>query len=233
MQVLRRSLPEPGRYGIVVALIPGCVALSVIAAAGEAFSRKAPDAPPPVVRLLVVNRAHLEAPLLQASENDAGSIYRLAGVQTRWVNVVPGLSDDYAVDFIVVIVTGHESRLMAARLKDEILGFAARDSGIAFVLLDRVEDTASTYHASISRLLGRVIAHEVGHLLLPVDSHSDVGIMQRGVSLQSESLDYFTAVQAKTIRQRVASLAHKQQITSAALPVFPTVSASEGSQPSR
>jgi hypothetical protein len=127
-----------------------------------------------------------------------------------WVNAGPtDVAYDYAVDFIVMIVSGMDAGRIA-RSDQDAMGFAVRDStaagrvGMAFVLFDRVEDSASSHHVSISRVLGQVIAHELGHLLLPVNSHSKRGIMRAVWNLRSGLLEYFTTAQAQTIQRRLA-----------------------------
>jgi hypothetical protein len=46
------------------------------------------------------------------------------------------------------------------------------------VFLKQVQDFARTYHVDLSTLIAYVIAHEVGHLLLPATPHSETGLMQ-------------------------------------------------------
>lgn len=191
--------------------IVAIVGMTVMAGASMSGAQEALHPAPPKVRLLVVNRAKLRPEMLAAAEDDATTIYRAAGVQTIWVNAGPrDASYDYAVDFTVMIVSGHETRTMAAHKDQDAMGFAIGDStddsslnGMAFVLFDRVEDNATKHHVSISRVLGEVIAHEVGHLLLPLNSHSDRGIMRAAWNLRSSLLEYFTSAQADTIRQRL------------------------------
>jgi hypothetical protein len=186
------------------------VGVAVVAAASVSGAQDALH-PLPRVRLLAVNRAGLRAEMLAAAEDDATDVYRAAGVRTTWLNAGPqDSSNDYAIDFTLMIVSGHESRTVAAHTNQDAMGFALRDStddgslnGMAFVLFDRVEDNATKYHVSISRVLGAVIAHEVGHLLLPLNSHSDRGIMRASWNMKSSLLDYFTSAQAETIRQRL------------------------------
>jgi hypothetical protein len=80
----------------------------------------------------------------------------------------------------------------------------AGTGGMAFVLSDRVEGNAAKHHMSMSRVLGQVIAHEVGHLLLPANSHSERGVMRGVWNLRSGLLEYFTVAQAEAIQQRLA-----------------------------
>ena len=195
------------RSAVMVAI----AGVTVIARASSTVAQEVP-ASPPVVGVLVSNRANLRPEMLKAAEDDAATIYRVAGVQMTWVNVRPtDVGYDYAVDFIVMIVSGKEAGRIAARSDQDAMGFAKRDSndkagrgGMAFVLFDRVEDSASSHHVSISRILGQVIAHELGHLLLPGNSHSERGIMRAKWNLRSGLLEYFTAAQAEMIRQRLA-----------------------------
>jgi hypothetical protein len=51
-----------------------------------------------------------------------------------------------------------------------------------------------------TRLLGLVLAHEMGHVLLPVSSHLNSGIMREHVDVRSKTVEYFTAEQSDAIR---------------------------------
>jgi len=196
------------RSAVMVAI----ASLTVVARASSTVAQEVP-ASPPAVGVLVSNRANLRPEMLKAAEDDAATIYRAAGVQMTWVNVGPtDVGYDYAVDFIVMIVSGKEAGRMAARSNQDAMGFAIRDSndeagrgGIAYVIFDRVEDSASSHHVSISRVLGQVIAHELGHLLLPANSHSERGIMHDVWNMRSGLLEYFSTAQAEMIRRRLAS----------------------------
>lgn len=71
--------------------------------------------------------------------------------------------------------------------------------------------TASPDHPELNdgEMLGYVIAHELGHLLLGAHSHSDSGVMQahwRGPVLQAAARGalFFTPTQVATIRSRLS-----------------------------
>ena len=55
-------------------------------------------------------------------------------------------------------------------------------------------------------MLGHVVAHEMGHLLLPLHAHSSSGIMQAGLNMQLAAQGglFFTASQAYQIRTQLA-----------------------------
>ena len=80
---------------------------------------------------------------------------------------------------------------------------------IAYVFYDRVRTIAQKAHQVDGDPLGIVIAHEIGHLLLPYGSHSDTGLM-RGLWSAEEirRIDVrtlaFTPSQARDIRLRVS-----------------------------
>ena len=69
---------------------------------------------------------------------------------------------------------------------------------------------ARRYSDDFRRLLAQTIAHEVGHLLLPTDSHADRGIMQAHFGVRAYSASYFTAEQGVAIRARLAAAATRQ-----------------------
>jgi len=52
------------------------------------------------------------------------------------------------------------------------------------VLYDRVAAFAHTYHIKRQVLLGYTMAHELGHLLLPPNSHSNSGVMRASLDLE-------------------------------------------------
>jgi hypothetical protein len=55
---------------------------------------------------------------------------------------------------------------------------ATRSGTLATVLGDQVQDAAMRTHTDVGILLARVIAHEVGHLLLGSADHADQGVMR-------------------------------------------------------
>ena len=51
---------------------------------------------------------------------------------------------------------------------------------LAYAFYGRIKDVTRTIGADTGLILGHVIAHEIGHLLLPYDSHATSGLMQGG-----------------------------------------------------
>ena len=67
------------------------------------------------------------------------------------------------------------------RATSPVMGVAQRTpNGLsAQIFFKQVQDFAYTYEVDLGTMLGHVIAHEIGHLLLPANAHSPTGVMQR------------------------------------------------------
>jgi hypothetical protein len=81
----------------------------------------------------------------------------------------------------------------------------------AYAFYRRIADLAEHNGADVARLLGHVIAHEIGHLLLPCDSHSARGLMRAEWDCAQfedmvKGLLAFAPEQADLIRTRVRAL---------------------------
>ena len=78
----------------------------------------------------------------------------------------------------------------------------------ATIFRDRILATAKSTYATEASLLGSVMAHEVGHLLLGTRSHSSYGLMSanwEAAELQkiAEGAFFFVKSERKKIRDRV------------------------------
>jgi hypothetical protein len=91
------------------------------------------------------------------------------------------------------------------------LGFAVAGTRVATVLYPRVEQLGRRTGSDVAVVLGHVVAHELGHLLLRQASHAVAGLMQAGFdsvsALQGRLL--FADGQARAIR--AALTADKQR----------------------
>ena len=68
-----------------------------------------------------------------------------------------------------------------------VLGRALPGSQVAWVLTPRVKSTSQDQRQPFGTLLGHVIAHEIGHLLLPTGSHTRTGLMAAAMDLREMS----------------------------------------------
>ena len=78
----------------------------------------------------------------------------------------------------------------------------------AWLFYNRIDDLGRVLSLEVSQLLGHVMAHEMGHLLLPYGSHSAAGLMkagwdsQQGILASTGSLT-FAPGQGELIRARL------------------------------
>jgi hypothetical protein len=195
-------------------------ALMFLAAASVGFSQTtAIIEPKPHVAISVYDYAHVSTGLLTAAEEDAQRVFRQAGVETIWATCFPkpekaepdGCSAVDANHLMLKILP----RAIAAhaRERSDVLGTAIVDEkGIgfyAYIFYDRVQRVAKERKLGHA-LLGDVLAHEIGHLLLGSNSHSVSGIMSAhwyGEELRriSEAAMFFAPSQSRMMRDRVAS----------------------------
>jgi hypothetical protein len=135
------------------------------------------------ITVLVNNSAGISPAVLNQAEAEAGRIFRVAGIDIVWVDCAleAAIVDDECRgvprrnEFVLHIVpTGRTS-------SDLVFGvaFLAQDGAGKYsdIFYDRVERAHGEFGTPLSRLLGAVAAHELGHLLLGIHAHSYAGVM--------------------------------------------------------
>lgn len=138
------------------------------------------------IRVFISDYAEVSPVTREGARTTATAILERAGLRVEWAEcAVREGSGDFPCD-------GMQSRdihlriLNAALAKGmgtsrNCLGYAIRDEGfggIAAVYLHRVVELERQRTASRQAILGAVMAHEIGHLLLPEMTHSTIGLMR-------------------------------------------------------
>jgi hypothetical protein len=167
----------------------------------------------PHLTVFVAERAATGVHVLAEAERMAARVFRQAGVDVEWMNCDqgqgPACDKVSQADLVVHLVP------RAHALSGEIFGVAyvENNAGVyADVFFDSIQSLRRQVSAvSLSPVLGSVLAHEVGHLLLGTNAHSREGIMQ--AHWQAEQLDRiakgqmrFTKEQSGKMRARVESM---------------------------
>lgn len=211
-----------GARGWVLGIALGLDLLGVLSRAGFADPLPATNTDSrPGITVRVYDYARVSPGEKKRAEEEASRVLRTAGVETVWVDcpTSPAEAQDYpacepplgamAVDLKIL------SQSMAARVQSgrEQLGFAlpstkAGSASAAWVFYHRVEYLAQSKDADQGQILGHAIAHEVGHLLLGPDRHSEKGIMRANwdrKTLQEAGRGQllFTRQQAELVRTEV------------------------------
>lgn len=168
-------------------------------------------------QIYVYNQAQVPQAVLARAERRVTLILRDSGVQPEWLDCMalagrPSSCSGAAIPGSVAVQIVHET----TKMRDEIFGAAfLGEDGIgrqSDVFYDRLNELHRDWNIELPELLGNVMAHEIGHLLLGFHAHSLTGIMrpvwssselwqaQRGALL-------FSPQQSKLIRQRLERFA--------------------------
>jgi hypothetical protein len=161
-----------------------------------------------VLVLHVTDYRHVSRDVLTEAEQLASKVYRKAGVRTVWTDGAAATAQPDGAFHVDVLLLSKNMVVQKSQLDgipEQVLGRAARPTRRAYIFYDRVAYHAKLTGSGVAVLLGAVIAHEVGHLLLPVFSHSPSGIMSANWEAFIVRLPGFTADQGTTIRTLLAA----------------------------
>jgi hypothetical protein len=176
---------------------------------------------PLTIMLHVDDYAAVPRKLLLRAEARAHTVYTLAGVETLWANRSMPQEQHSEGSALAEPVSSHAVHLRLIILSDEMTQRKLRDSRhgsdviglaqaapelsntVAFVFFARLERAADRHVESTSDVLGHVMAHELGHLILEHGSHSDTGIMRDTWESNERRTPVFTVEQAAMIRTRL------------------------------
>jgi hypothetical protein len=139
----------------------------------------------PIV-VLVHNYAAVESGVLKQAEKTAARVLATGGVQVRWLDCQEKSEQpkqcEYEPDPSVLVLHVLPAGVTRRAVPSGSLGFAVPSKpgefgAFAGVFYDRVK-RLSSHGFSEPVILGYAIAHELGHLLLGFEAHSEDGIMK-------------------------------------------------------
>jgi hypothetical protein len=164
-------------------------------------------AEPASVLVQVANRAAVPASTLALARLDVIRIYREIQVDIVFTDET-ALSNELIVNVLATADQMHAS--------PSVMGLAVRATPtaggrFAYVFYDRIQAACQRGRRQIetARVLAAVMAHELGHLLLPYGSHSQTGLMRGGWNdhdLQDANFGWlrFSKSEGDLIRRRLA-----------------------------
>jgi len=221
---IKKTLRWTLNVGLVLAI--GLTGLSLSAAAASPERSIA-------ITIHVHNYAGVVPQTLTDTEEVATQIFREAGVETRWVNIVLTTENDQVIPADHPAFTSADIQLsiLPSKMSDRfgipnnVIGLApGTDAQIVYVFASKVEtlfwrllraQCSGRMDRPVSRaqILGHVIAHELGHLLLNMNGHSAHGIM-RGELDFTDRHDFllFTPQQAEVLRAEVRSRSGQREM---------------------
>jgi hypothetical protein len=179
----------------------------------------------------IYNYVGVDPRTLGEAENVAARIFHDAGGKTDWVDSAEtGQSaQDRSADVPLTSLLRFQVRILSPEMAAHLdlnaseMGLApgkGLDRLIVYICYSRITDLAKrqltakthgtiTRNATSGQILGAMIAHELGHLMLNLASHSDTGIMRGDWDLKdlldiAHGLLPFTSQQAGKIRADIS-----------------------------
>jgi hypothetical protein len=127
------------------------------------------------IQLQLINDANVPADVLDAARHEVAAIYARAGMKVVWDE---STADVPPVLRFAVKIVPHS--LGYGDAKPHVMGVALRETRgtLVYVFSGRVEYFARAQRIRNGTMLAHVIAHEIGHLLLPKGWHSRRGLMR-------------------------------------------------------
>jgi len=191
------------------------ILIAVVALLGVGYAQTAQ------LNVSVYNDAGVEQPMLNKAESVAGTVLARAGIDVEWENCSSRHLSANACD--------HPDRQLSLRITpNTIHSMEASVFGVAFLSAEGKGRYADVFYSralqlhddnrvGLPEVLGCVMAHELGHLLLGSNAHSAIGIMQKQwrsgelKQLQRGAL-LFTTEQAKRMQETLSANSELQEI---------------------
>src|SRR5688572_14581283 len=169
-----------------------------------------------VIRTYDASAAAGDLTLAQAA---ATAILEDTGIAVTWVRcdavsvrrdenpcVAPLAANELAIRF--VRLPAHRAEQDLVTLGDSLVDTRLRAGSLATIYVNRVAALAVSCRIDVRTLLGRAVAHEIGHLLLGTSAHASSGLMraewpQHALRRERPDSWTFTADDAQAIRDAV------------------------------
>jgi hypothetical protein len=178
------------------------------------------------VRVRLYDYAHVSRATLARAKANAADILQRAGVRVEWAECRLR-ADESAKDAacgLPVTASDLQMRILDSEMAKRVrtsrhdLGYAllADDlDTIAAVFFHRAVDLERGNLATRSAILGAMMAHEIGHLLLGVNHHSDTGVLRaswgdRELKVIAQGQMCFTSGEA---RRMVSMVLKRNEVT--------------------
>jgi hypothetical protein len=179
--------------------------------------------PGPTLVFRIINDGLVAQEVVESAKAYVEHIYGNSGIKVEWFNenqASQAWSGNGKLELTMVFAPNSMAQII--NRPKEATGFAVSNDGQgprrAYIFVEQVAEQANVVHSKRSLgtkkakalILGYVMAHEAGHLMLPHGSHSPLGIMQARFGMDSVELAkrgnlFFTPDQARQIRTVVLS----------------------------
>ena len=155
------------------------------------------------VTLIAEGLSQPDPQVLLEARQQAAMIFDAIDVSLVWTGE-PGTYEGTApIQLVAVVLSDARTGqfLKGSDLPPSVLGVAPHQTGRVYVFWDRIARRAWENHVLPQIVLARVLAHEIGHHLLPLKDHSESGIMRPSLNYRLHDPPTFTEAQAESIRK--------------------------------
>ena len=166
------------------------------------------------MRIVVYDHAQVPPDVLAQAKTVVSRVFGEIGVDAAWMDVAEftrempsenAARQAFVHSVVQVNVISPDMHKMLGR-KNSVLGGAGLRTRRVWIAFARIQQAARLAQADVSDVLGSVIAHEIGHVLMPAREHALTGLMQHGVdqNLIAHNRLSFLAEEARLIRATLA-----------------------------
>jgi hypothetical protein len=171
------------------------------------------------LQVSLFNDAGVDSATLAEAQSRASAIFSHSGIEVDWLVCGPADPNDFLPRRTACSALVWPSHL-SVRIRPRAVSVSAETFGQAFVNTEGEGLYCNVYYQNLARssghrdlsdgeMLGYVLAHELGHLLLGTNSHSASGLMQPrwdSSTLRPDALSSlrFTPSQSAVLRSRLA-----------------------------
>lgn len=148
----------------------------IVAAALLTTSSESPAAERLVIR--TYNTFGVTTEEMTHARSVAAIILQDAGLQAVWRDCSDGCADARGPGEVLVRIVTAPKTIVAESLGCALVDLQEGAGTLATVYANRINAVGSRTGVNAATLLGRVIAHEIGHLVLGTSHHSSAGLMR-------------------------------------------------------
>lgn len=162
------------------------------------------------VVLEVDNDTRIPAADLTEMEAVVARSYVAIGVRVIWEYREVPLDDPRGlrVHLRLLSRTSGNRKITRERIGRAVLGQTNRPARLVYVFTPRIVDASVKFAHNYTHILGLVVVHELGHVLLPAGTHSDAGVMHGRANFWGKIAHDFTEEEGEAIRADLARRAY-------------------------
>jgi len=195
--------------------IPAAISLVLMATGLLVADEHNREGDRPAVFVHIENLAAAPPEVIAGARDELAHIYDVAGVRVE-SSAEPDHSRCALQLTVHVVLLGGEGAdrfIKKERVRRKTLAQANRDARRVYVFWERVGPSVDRHAVAQGDALGLVIAHELGHVLLPGKGHSRTGIMRENYDVYFSYRLKFSADESAAMRRFITAAQQRVQST--------------------